>query len=128
MENTNQCLDTMRQSQAALRNSVSAAWETVSEDVLASSFLTCGISYNSDGTKDVLIRDSIPREFGAEDVCDVEDSFQVLDEEDAGGVVPFIDPVEKKNRKLANFLLIKTRANQRRYGTPTRPTKYVDLF
>ena len=96
MENTNQCLDTMTPSQAVLHNSVSAAWETVSEDLLASSFLTCGISNNSDGTKDVLIRDSIPKKFGAEDDSNVQDSFQVLDEEDTGGVVPFIDPVDKK--------------------------------
>ena len=64
-----------------------------SEDLLASSFLTYGISNNSDGREDVLIRGSAPRELAVEeDECDVEDLFQVLDEDDDDGVDPFGDP------------------------------------
>ena len=49
----------------------------VSEKLLVSSFLTCGISNNLVGREDVLIRDSIPRELDAEeDGSDVEDPLQ----------------------------------------------------
>lgn len=48
-------------------NWVSVAWEIVSEEFLASSFLTSGISYSLDDTEDVLIRHIIPRELDVEE-------------------------------------------------------------
>ena len=41
-------------------NWVSAAWEAVAEDIVAYSFLSCGISNSLDGSEDCHIRDVIP--------------------------------------------------------------------
>ena len=58
MKKGSRCLDSIRQSQASLQATnyqLGLCCLGVSlGGVLASSFLTCGISYNLDGTEDVL--------------------------------------------------------------------------
>ena len=70
-----------------------AASRLVSEQLLVSLFLTCGISNNLDSTEDGLNGDIIPREFGAEeDDSNIKDPFQDLDDGDPDGIAPFNDP------------------------------------
>ena len=47
-------------------NWVSAAWEAVAEDIVAHSFLSCGISNSLDGSEDCHIRDVIPTDVDEE--------------------------------------------------------------
>ena len=65
------------------------SWESVSEVLLSSAFLTCGIFNSIDGTEDVLNRNSILRKLNAEEVgSDVENPFQYLDD-NADGIDSF---------------------------------------
>ena len=68
-------------------NWVSIAWESISAETVAKSFLTCGISNALDGSEYHLIREEIPKDIDD----DEEDGIFADPDEDVDELDPFTD-------------------------------------
>ena len=66
-------------------NWVSAAWEAVAEDIVAHSFLSCGISNSLDGSEDCHIRDVIPTDVVEESEGEEVDGLGEMENEEEDG-------------------------------------------